>query len=280
VHGQLKADQGRIELRDQAMPELGNDVVVLDGRKKREALAKRVVRSEVDLKLDLGSDFTIKGRGVDAQLGGQLALIGSPNSPLTAEGKIFVVRGTYEAYSQRLVIEKGTLYFTGPLDNPGLEIRAMRLHQQVEAGIEITGTARDPRLRLVSKPEVPNSEKLAWLILGRNVEATSRSDSEAMQANAMALAAQLGTAPINAQLAKAVGLDEIRVMPSTSGSTTGGVVSLGKKVADKVYVTYEYSVNKATSAIAINYQLSTRWSIRTSTGTSDAIDLFYSLSFD
>jgi translocation and assembly module TamB len=70
-------------------------------------------------------------------------------------------------------------------------------------------------------------------------------------------------------------------MPSASGgSTTGGAVALGKKVADKVYVTYEYSVNKATSAIAVNYQLSKRWSVRTSTGTSDAIDLFYSLSFD
>ena len=87
------------------------------------------------------------------------------------------------------------MYFTGPLDNPGLEIRAMRLHQQVEAGVEITGTARDPRLRLVSKPEVPDGEKLAWLVLGRNVVATSKSDSEAMQANAMALAAQFGTAP-------------------------------------------------------------------------------------
>jgi translocation and assembly module TamB len=281
VHGQLKADRGRVELRDQPMPELGDDVVVLDGRKKREPLATRVVRSEVDLKLDLGPDFTIKGRGIDAQLGGQLALLGSPNTPLTAEGKIFVVRGTYEAYSQRLSIEEGTLYFTGPLDNPGLEIRAMRLHQQVEAGVEITGTARDPRLRLVSKPEVPDGEKLAWLVLGRNVEATSRSDSEAMQANAMALAAQFGTAPINAQLAKAVGLDEIRLMPSTgTGSSTGGVVSLGKRVAEKIYVTYEYSVSTATSAIMINYQLSKRWSIRTSTGTNDAVDLFYSLSFD
>ena len=70
-------------------------------------------------------------------------------------------------------------------------------------------------------------------------------------------------------------------MPSSgTGSTTGGVVSLGKRLADKVYVTYEYSVSKATSAIMLNYQLSERWSIRTSTGTSDAVDLFYSLSFD
>ena len=281
LHGQLKADQGRIELRDQPMPELGDDVVVLDGRKKREPFAARVVRSEIDLKLDVGPDFTIKGRGVDAQLGGQITLLGSPNKPLSAEGEIFVVRGTYEAYSQQLAIEEGTLYFTGPLDNPGLKIRAMRLHQQVEAGVEITGTAHDPHLRLVSKPEVPDGEKLAWLVLGRNVIATSRSDSEAMQANAIALAAQIGTAPVNAQLAKAVGLDEIRVMPSTgTGSSTGGVVSLGKRLADKIYVTYEYSVSTASSAIMINYQLSERWSVRTSTGTNDAIDLFYSLSFD
>jgi translocation and assembly module TamB len=157
----------------------------------------------------------------------------------------------------------------------------MRLHQQVEAGVEITGTARNPRLRLVSKPDVPDGEKLAWLVLGRNVAATSKSDSEAMQANAMALAAQFGTASTNAQLAKAVGLDEIRLMPSSgTDSTTGGVVSLGKRLTDKVYVTYEYSVSKATSAIMLNYQLSQRWSIRTSTGTSDAVDLFYSLSFD
>jgi translocation and assembly module TamB len=194
VHGQLKADQGRIELRDQPMPDLGDDVVVLDGRKPREPFSKRVVRSEVDLKFDLGPDFTIKGRGIDAQLGGQITLTGTPNAPLSANGKIFVVRGTYEAYSQRLTIEEGTVYFSGPLDNPGLQIRAMRLHQQVEAGVEITGTARDPRLRLVSKPEVPDGEKLAWLVLGRNVDATSQSDSQAMQANAMALAAQF-TAP-------------------------------------------------------------------------------------
>jgi autotransporter translocation and assembly factor TamB len=55
---------------------------------------------------------------------------------------------------------------------------------------------------------------------------------------------------------------------------------LGKRLAEKIYVTYEYSVSKATSAFMINYQLSQRWSIRTSAGTGDAVDLFYSLSFD
>ena len=71
-------------------------------------------------------------------------------------------------------------------------------------------------------------------------------------------------------------------MPTTGGpsNTPGTAVSLGKRLAEKIYVTYEYSVSKATSAFMINYQLSQRWSIRTSAGTGDAVDLFYSLSFD
>jgi len=30
----------------------------------------------------------------------------------------------------------------------------------------------------------------------------------------------------------------------------------------------------------VNYQLSRRWTLRTETGTSEAVGLFYSLSFD
>jgi len=88
---------------------------------------------------------------------------------------------------QQLDIDPGKLYFAGPLDNPGLDIRAMRKNQQVEAGVEVTGTARDPHVRLVSDPEVPDVEKLAWLTLGRPVEGRQpirRADAAALRRGA------------------------------------------------------------------------------------------------
>ena len=279
LRGALTADSGRVELRSNSAPTLGEDVVVA-GRKPKTTITARSLRPQIDLALDLGPDFVIHGRGLDAKLKGKVTLVGAGDAPLEAKGQISVVRGTYEAYGQRLEIDKGVLYFSGPLDNPGLEIVALRKHLQVEAGVEVTGTARNPRVRLVSNPDVPDSEKLSWLVLGRGIEGAGTSDAEKLQSAAMALAAGLGTAPLQQQLARAVGLDEIRFAPATSGGQTGGVVAVGKRLSDRVYLTYEHGLSAATDILRLSYQLSRHWSVRTEAGTAGALDVFYTLSFD
>jgi translocation and assembly module TamB len=268
-----------VELRSNTAPALGEDVVV-EGRKQRTAVTARTLRPEVDLRLDLGQDFLIRGRGLDAKLVGSVRLIGAGDAPLQAKGEISVARGTYEAYGQRLEIDKGILYFSGPVDNPGLEIRALRKNLEVEAGVEVTGTARDPRVRLVSNPDVPDAEKLSWLVIGRRVETAGTSDAEKLQGAAMALAAGLGTAPLQQQLARAVGLDEIRIAPSSGAGEQSGMVAVGKRISDRIYVTYEQSLTAATNIFRVSYQLTRNWSVRTESGTTDAVDIFYTLSFD
>jgi translocation and assembly module TamB len=276
--GELTADRGRVELRSQTAPALGGDVVVAGG-KPRVSVTERALKSELDLKLDLGPDFRISGRGLDARLSGSLRLTSPGDSPLSARGEIRVAEGSYAAYDRKLNIDEGVFYFSGPVDNPGLLIRALRKNQAVEAGVEVSGTARDPRVRLVSSPEVPDPEKLSWLVLGRPVETGSTQDAQALQASAVALAAGLGTAPLQRQLAGAVGLDELRLGVSSDG-TQGGVVAIGKQVSDKIYVSSEQSLSTATNTLRISYQLSRRWSLRTESGVTDAVDLFYTISFD
>ena len=201
----------------------------------------------VDLTLDLGPDFKVTGSGLDARVEGKLHLTSAADAPLSAHGEISLVHGTYEAYGRKLEIDKGTLYFTGPLDNPGLNIRAMRKKQQVEAGVEISGTARAPRVTLVSTPDVPDTEKLSWLVLGRKVDANNHNDAQALQSAAALLLADVGTSPLQKKLAKGLGLDEIGIAASdtsTPGSTrntagTGGVVTLGKRLSERMYVMFE-----------------------------------------
>jgi len=193
--GELSADQGRVELRGRTAPALGADVVVA-GREPRAPLAQRALNSELDLMLDLGPDFLVTGRGADLRLSGRVRLVSTPGSVLQAQGDINVVRGTYLAYGQKLVIDKGVLRFAGPVDNPALELRAMRRNQEVAAGVEVTGTARNPLVRLISEPEVPDAEKLSWLVLGRGVESGTAGDAQALQASAVAMAAGLGTPPL------------------------------------------------------------------------------------
>ena len=278
LRGELSADQGRVELRKRTLPSLGDDVVVA-GRETSSQIAADTKRGNLDLQLDLGSDFTIVGRGLDAVMAGQIRLTSSADKPLAAEGEIRIASGTFEAYGRRLQIEQGILYFSGPVSNPGISIRAMRKNQSVEAGVEVSGTTRDSRVRLISDPEVSDPDKLAWLVLGRQAETSNTQDNNTLQASATALAAGLGTAPFQRQLAQAVGLDEINFIPG-GGQSQGGVVAVGKQLSDKVYVTQEFGTTAAGNTLRVSYQLTRRWAVRTESGETDAVDIFYTLSFD
>lgn len=281
IGGALTIDRGRVDLGGETSPSLGDDVVVAGRDTGATPAGARPGRPEVDLRIDLGPDFRVSGRGVDARLAGALALRGTSDSRLQATGQVDVASGTYRAYDRQLEIEKGVLYFSGPVGNPGLEIRALRKNQSVEAGVEITGTARNPRARLVSNPEVPDAEKLSWLVLGRAVESAGTADADKLQGAAVAMAAGLGTAPLQRQLAKAVGLDELRLGATTTATgQQSGLVTVGKRIGDRIYIAYEQTLTTAESVVRVSYQISRNWSIRTESGRTDAVDLFYTLSFD
>ncbi len=59
------------------------------------------------------------------------------------------------------------LRFTGRIDNPALDILAIRPNIVQRVGVLITGTAQAPFVRLYAEPDLPDAEKLAWLVTGR-----------------------------------------------------------------------------------------------------------------
>jgi len=74
------------------------------------------------------------------------------------------------------------LMFAGPMDNPGLDIRATRTSGDVVPGIEITGTLKSPRTGLFSDPPMSEAEVLSCLATGNPLSGTESSDSQAMAA--------------------------------------------------------------------------------------------------
>ncbi|MEO8626523.1 MAG: translocation/assembly module TamB domain-containing protein [Betaproteobacteria bacterium] len=278
VAGDINVDHGRVELQASTAPTLSDDVVVV-GSKPRSAGLNYIVSPTIDVRVDLGPDFSVRGQGLDARATGKLRVQSPGNAAVTAKGDISVTRGTYEAYGYTLEIERGKLHFAGPINNPALDIRAMRKNQQVEAGVEVTGTARAPLVRLVSVPDVADPDKLSWLVLGHGPESNSRSDTQALQSSAALLLAGAGTSPLQTRIAKSLGLDEVTVS-ADDAIAPGGVVTLSKRISQRIYVSFEQSLATASNAIKVNYQLTRRWSLRTESGKTDAVDLFYSFSFD
>ncbi|HEX7465448.1 MAG TPA: translocation/assembly module TamB domain-containing protein, partial [Usitatibacter sp.] len=166
--GAFKVDAGWIGALAEALPSPSEDVVVIRASQPPaldEPAKKEPMR--LDLKIALNDRLSFQGRGLDTRLTGDVRITGEVGSTLRATGVIRTTGGTYEGYGQKLVIERGVLSFSGPLDNPQLNVLALRKGLPVEAGVEIVGTTTRPRVRLVSSPDVPEPEKLSWLVLGR-----------------------------------------------------------------------------------------------------------------
>lgn len=73
-----------------------------------------------------------------------------------------------------------------------------------KAGVEVRGSALAPRAKLMSTPNVPETEKLSWLVLGRGLESSSQADFSLLSAAASGLPGSGQAASIQAGSERAV----------------------------------------------------------------------------
>ena len=295
--GHLKIDQARILLPDEGTPQLGDDVIVRSrtgaaaGQKgPAEANAPVATKPPAEqdarairlaVQIDLGQDFRVQGKGIDTRVRGLLTLTGDSLTEPRLNGTVNTFGGQYRAYGQRLDVEQGVLRFSGPIDNPALDILAIRPNLTQRVGVQILGTALLPRVRLYAQPELPDAEKLSWLVLGR-ASASGGAESALLQQAAVAL---LGSKSggMSGGLAAALGLDELSFRGASNkpdGSASEGAVTLGKRFSRNFYAAYERSISGALGTLFVFYDLSQRFTVRAQAGQQSAVDLIYTLPYD
>ncbi len=293
VEGNFKADRALVELAPQDRPTISDDVIVLGRGNAAPTTAKKegAVPLTIDLTADLGDDFHLRGMGADAYLAGSVHVLKVGDRPPRINGTVRTANGTYAAYGQRLAIERGVITFSGPYDNPSLDILAVRKRPDgeqlsetnVEAGVQVRGTALAPTAKLVSTPNVSDSDKLSWLVLGHGMEATTGSEADVLSAAAGALlGGKGGTGGITSKLANSLGVDELGVRQG-AGQASGlenTVVTVGKRISSRLYLSFEQGAATASSVVRVRYKINPRITLQLQTGTNTALDVLYSWAFD
>jgi translocation and assembly module TamB len=291
IDGKFRADRAEIELARSNGLTMSDDVVVIRGGKAPAARAAKapLIGLALDVEADLGNAFHLSGMGLDATLGGAVHIRSRPGDLPRATGTIRVEKGTYQAYGQDLAIERGSLSFNGPLDNPSLNILAMRRPEDktrlftgasegVEAGVELRGTVKSPVAKLVSTPNVPDSEKLSWLVLGHGTAGSSAKEFDLLGAAAGALFSSQKASALQGRLAGSLGLDTIGL--STASGLENTVLTVGKRLSDRLFLTFERGTSSASNLVKLNYAVSRRVSVQLQAGANTAFDLLYSWAFD
>ena len=296
LDGKLDIDEGLVDFTRSDAPTLGSDVEVVRrppvvqtaasspaqvavsaaaAAASAPAIAATASRAvALDLRVGMGEKLRVRGRGLDAGLRGELRIT-SPGGRLAVNGTLRTEGGTYQAYGQKLGIDRGVLTFTGPVENPRLDIEATRPDVDVRVGVTVSGTALYPRVRLFSEPDLSDLDKLSWLVLGRASETTGGADTALLQQAALALLSGEGPG-VTDRLIKSIGLDAVSVRQS-QGAVKDTIVSLGKQISKRWYVGYERGLNTTTGTWQLIYRVAQRVTVRAEAGSDNAIDVNWTL---
>jgi translocation and assembly module TamB len=245
----------------------------------------RPLQLRTAIELAIGDDVRYQALNLDTTVTGELRLATNPDASANATGTLRLA-GTYDAYGQTLELDRGRLLFSGPLDDPGLDVRALRklettsfVSGATEVGVELTGTLKAPRTRLFSTPAMTEADALSYLLFGRPAsgsDAVGAEENSALEAAALTLGLQQAL-PVVQRIGNTLGLDELTVQ---STDTDAGALMAGKYLSPRVYIRYSYGLFNRIGGFLLRFKVNDRLSIETRSGEQESMDLFYTIEKD
>ncbi|OOG36034.1 pathogenicity protein [Rhodanobacter sp. C06] len=224
------------------------------------------------VKVDLGRKTHLVGMGLDGHLAGTLTVNERPGRAATGQGQV-TVSGSYKAYGQSLAIQRGQLLFAStPIDNPGLDIRAIRklnpnatIADGQEVGLQISGTAQRPVLTVFSNPLMEQSDALSYLITGKPLSQVKGGEGDMLGAAAQALGSAAGNL-LAKSIGSKIGVDDIGV---SSNTALGGnsAFTVGKYLSPRLYLSYGVGLFEPGEVVTLRYRLSHRWNFEAQSAT-------------
>jgi translocation and assembly module TamB len=244
----------------------------------------RPLQLKTAIEFTLGDDVRYSGLNLNTTVTGELRVTTDPNASTNATGTLRL-DGTYDAYGQKLELEQGRLLFSGPLDDPGLDVRALRMLENkdfssgvTEVGVELTGTLKAPRTRVFSTPAMTEADALSYLLFGRPISGSNAGGLDTEQSSALETAAlSLGlqqALPVMLRIGNTLGLDELTVQ---STDTDAGALMAGKYLSPRVYIRYSYGLFNRIGGFLLRFKVNDRLSIETRSGEQESMDLFYTI---
>ena len=183
-------------------------------------------------------------------------------------------------YGQRLDIEHGRVTFVGPLNDPGLEIRAVRTSGDTTAGIMIGGTVSDPRSRVYSEPPLDEAEAFSLLLTGHTASSADQHEAAFLSQAALNLGLE-GAERIGTRIRSALGLDELSVGGlGDVGDAADASLIFGKRLSADFGVRYVHSLVRQAGSVFVNYRLTDHLSLEAESGARQGLDLLFSVERD
>ncbi|QIR83743.1 translocation/assembly module TamB domain-containing protein [Paracoccus sp. AK26] len=214
----------------------------------------------LDLVINAPNQVFVRGRGVDAELGGSLQVQGTTRNAIPI-GFLELIRGRVDLLGRRFDLTEGLVELQGSLI-PVIRLVAETDRDGITTRIIIDGEVRDPEITFESSPELPEEEVLSQLLFGRGLDNISPLQA-AQLANAIAVLAGRGGEGIIGNLRNQVGLDDLDLATDDDGNVQ---VRAGKYLSDNLYTDVAVGAD-GRSTLNLNLDVTDSLTARGSVGT-------------
>ncbi|WP_377297401.1 translocation/assembly module TamB domain-containing protein [Rhizobium sp. SGZ-381] len=215
----------------------------------------------LDLTMTARNSIFVRGRGIDAELGGSLTIRGSSAEPVVTGG-FEMRRGRIIILTKRLDFSTGKITFGGSLV-PVLDLVASTASDQTTINITVTGPANNPDIGFGSSPSLPQDEVLARLIFGQSMSRLSALQI-AQLADAVTQLAGGGSNSLLQTLRSGLGVDDLDINTDESGQTS---VSVGRYINNRTYFQLEQGGSSGGAKASINLDVGRGVKLKGSAGS-------------
>jgi len=271
ITGKVHVPKGKITVRElpPSTVKVSDDTVII-GHQTEQGAPPMAVAMDIDV--EVGREkLSFSGFGLTANLLGHVHI----GDNMDTRGELSLADGRYRAYGQRLTIRRARLLFAGPIDQPYLDIEAIRQVDDVIAGIRLSGSAEQPTTQVFSEPAMSQEQALSYLILGRPLGNTGEDNNMLAQA-ALGLGLA-GSAGITGSLASGLGIEDFQLDTEGSGNSTSVVAS--GNLTERLSLRYGVGVFEPANTIALRYKLSKKVYLEAASGLASSLDIFYKRDF-
>ncbi|MBS0849190.1 translocation/assembly module TamB domain-containing protein [Citrobacter sp. JGM124] len=257
---------------------VSSDLVMLNENQQPIAPKSTSIPVNSNLMINIGNNVKLDAFGLKASLTGKLAVT-QDKQGLGLNGQIQIPQGRFSAYGQDLMVRKGELLFSGPPEQPYVNIEAIRnpdaTENNVIAGVRVMGLAPEPKVEIFSDPVMSQQEVLSYLLRGQGLN-SSGGDGDVMTSMLVGLGvAQSGQ--IVGKIGETFGVSNLTLDTAGVGDSSQVVVS--GYVLPGLQVKYGVGIFDSLATLTLRYRLMPKLYLEAVSGIDQALDLLYQFEF-
>lgn len=272
--GRIETSLVEARLVDTLPPEVIDlDVIEIDAGEEKPApepaaaATRRASALGLDLVIAMPRRAFLRGRGLDSEWGGELAVKGTADRPVVA-GVLRPIRGAFAFAGKTFTLQEGSVTFTGAAEiDPALDLSAEYARRDIRAVIRVGGSARKPDIKLTSVPELPRDEVLARILFNKNAGQLSPVEAVQLAESLAALTGRVRSSLGFLDVARrTLGVDVLRIGASEAGD--GAAVRAGKYVSEGVFVGVEQGTEPGSTTATVEVEVTPSITVESDVGAA------------